>query len=585
MALGTSGLPAEGPPNLKLAQPIERVRLTNRLSAAAAYPIVLIFAPAGFGKTTALRQFLAKSKTAILLATPAAVTLEHFVSVFATSCSEFYPQMARPPHEALADKRHQVELYAAWAIANLREADCTIAIDDLQNSDDDPAISSFLVKLTEALHDRLRWVFCSRTHSNLPVTRWQAYGKADAPLSAEDLRITIRDAAELASSLNSPATLSEITKWVDQTNGFPIPITYALRASARRGTIVGVMDGTRTVTFDFLADQLWASLTLPQRAILEVAAFLPELHIHAFDSIGVDDAPETIFRLCDDIAFLALSLDGRFSMHSLFRDFIRAQVSRAGPSHQRDRIATAVKTLFATANYNNALNLLLEANDSAALIQAVEALPQVIFDPLLSKAIVAATMRYRPQELGLAMLLVQTEYWSWFGDSYRSKKYAEEILRRNGAESRHLLSAVIAISRAANFQSEDNHKNWLARMDLILDKMNEQDRTIGQAYQSVFLSRYDETKGSARALIRQIHNHIDELEPRERIDAQIAVGAALYYMGDNADALKANRDACSTALVTEDKRARALPQQLRVDVVARFRPRSGVHFRPFARCG
>ena len=72
---------------LSLPQTVStRRRVTKRLLEAATYPIVLVIAPAGFGKTTAIRHFLAQCENVILVNTPVATTLEQFIHAFARAC-------------------------------------------------------------------------------------------------------------------------------------------------------------------------------------------------------------------------------------------------------------------------------------------------------------------------------------------------------------------------------------------------------------------------------------------------------------------------------------------------------------------
>jgi DNA-binding CsgD family transcriptional regulator len=98
---------------------------------------------------------------------------------------------------------------------------------------------------------------------------------------------------------------------------------------------------------------------------------------------------------------------------------------------------------------------------------------------------------------------------------------------------------------------------WLARMPLILERLNEANRVLGHAYQASFLARFAETKQEAEELVNQVQHHIDRLDPRAKVDAQILVGSALYYVSRNDEALQVTRDAASTALALNDQRERA----------------------------
>ena len=100
---------------------------------------------------------------AVYVATPKAATLDQFVQVFARSCSAKFPEMALPPHELIASSQiaqSAVDLYATWAIFHLRDANCTIAVDDLQFADDDCSIASFLSQLADSLFVAYGFPYC-----------------------------------------------------------------------------------------------------------------------------------------------------------------------------------------------------------------------------------------------------------------------------------------------------------------------------------------------------------------------------------------------------------------------------------------
>ena len=458
--------------------------------------------------------------------------------------------MVSPPLKSavgLSDTESGLELYAAWATTHLRDARCTIAIDDLQHADQAPNVSSFLERLADSLKDHIKWVFSSRTNGSLPVTRWQAYGDADATVTAYDLRMTLDDAVDIATSMDSPATVKELAFLVEQTRGFPVPITYAIRLSARRGSAAGITEGTRSFTFGFLAKQLWASLQIHECALLEVAAFLPPIHVHDYETAGYEMASSVIFRLCDDIAFLNVTETGIFSMHDLFRDFVRLQVSLGGPKKQHKCCDSAVSILMQSRHYNEAFELLLEFGDTSKIIDAVEDHPSSITDLSVIHRVVCATERVPPAKLKLEILYIQTEHWSWFDEPHKSLQFAEELIRRLDAPSRHLLCALRSIYRIIDGRDAEEQLDWLARMSELVGRLDENDAVQAYACQASLLARFPETLKEARSLARLVQRKMNVLDSLAQVNAQIALANALHYLGDNDAALRATNEAVAVA--------------------------------------
>lgn len=528
---------------------LQRKHVLDRLKDAAAYPVTLVIAPAGFGKTTAVQQLLQSESRSIRVGTPQQSNLEQFIATFAESCSCIFPEMSAPPHEPLPARKGEstlVALYAAWAIKHLRPVGCTIFIDDLQHADSCSEVTAFLTTIIDTLKGTIRWILCSRTRSNLPIARWQAYGEADIPVNADDLRMTIEDALKLARLLKCRIAPNQIAAWVDETRGFPVPLTFAIRLASRKTTISGIMDGARALTFEFLAEQLWQSLHKEERRLLEIASFLPPLPLQAYES-HVVSAIETINRLCNEITFLTLEASGHFGMHDLFRTFVRQAVSLSGQNIRRERIKIAVQLLIDHGDHDSAIHLLLDERN----VRDAELLAESFSCRALSlqcrQRLVLTSSELRASELGPALLCLHAEYWSWLGDPGRTLHYANELVGRATAESGQLLCAIKAISGIANFESDNRHRAWLASMTGHLPRLNSTDALIATAYQSLFVARLPGKADEALSLALKVQEGLHLLNDLERIDADIAIGAALFHLGDFRAALGVNDDAVKTA--------------------------------------
>jgi DNA-binding CsgD family transcriptional regulator len=538
-----------------------RPRVLDRLSTAAAYPITLVIAPAGFGKTTAIKELLAqRAAPTIFVSTPESTTLEYFVHAFARVCSTYFPEMATPPNETNAGAQETdgtVQLMVAWACAHLRDVRCTVAVDDLQFADRDRSVAAFLARLADQTKEHISWIFSSRTRGNLPLTRWQAYGDADDPISAADLRMTLDEAISFAKALSSPATHEQLANWVALTEGFPVPLTYAIRLSSRRGTAEGIIDGTRAVAFRFLAEQIWDSLSEDERKLLEIAAFLPPLHMHEYEDAGIRNATALISQLCQNIAFLVLSPAGIFSIHDLFRDFVRRSISTMGPTEQRDRLDAAVKLLLSLGHYNDGFSLAIELGTARDVAQSTETFPSFTCDLAVTRSIVEVTEKLGLSELGLRLLELHTEHWLWIGNPKKSQRYAQEILKRPNSSSAQVLCAIRSTAKITNFQGPAAHRHWLATFPKMFSRLDEADRLQANAYQASLLARYPETQGEARSIIQAVLLELSKVSPKAHIDSLIAIACALYYLGDIEATLDINLEAAELAESLGDPRESA----------------------------
>src|SRR5579884_1358147 len=187
--------------------PIVRARVVERIASAATQRIVLIVAPAGYGKSVALRQYLETLHGVPHVRYDVQAengTLLGFVRGFADAVIGIAPAARKTLPGAYERSRSSktpgVDL-AMWMHAHIKTFTGLVVIDDLHVAENDPEISKFLVSLIERTKGRARWIIASRSSLDLPVGSWLAYGEMDLNIDEQDLRFTVdeaRDAAKAA---------------------------------------------------------------------------------------------------------------------------------------------------------------------------------------------------------------------------------------------------------------------------------------------------------------------------------------------------------------------------------------------------
>jgi ATP/maltotriose-dependent transcriptional regulator MalT len=357
---------ADGRPDLGgVFRPIDRPRVLERLATAAQYRIATIIAPAGFGKSVAVRQFIASMPSAIVYDVPPdASALIPFVRGFADALESAVPALRRSLATALDGARSSEAPgrdLAAWVATHIRTLDTLIVVDDLHNGEGDPEISRFIAALVDRTKDGPRWLFSSRSPLQLPVASWLAYGESDLVVDAVDLRFTMDEAKQSARATRVAVREEELEQILGLIDGWPAALTFALRMSTRASDLRAVSAGTREMVYRYLAEQVWHSLDDRIRGFLRTAAFLPRLETRLAVAAGFDDAASIIESLRERVAFISVLDAGVYKLHDLFRDFVQRQVHLEGDDALRAVQVSAGRLLERMGMFGEALERFSEA--------------------------------------------------------------------------------------------------------------------------------------------------------------------------------------------------------------------------------
>jgi ATP/maltotriose-dependent transcriptional regulator MalT len=341
--------------------PIPRPRVVERLQAAGRQPIVLIAAPAGYGKSVALRQYLATLTQPSLRFDlgPSHMELLGFLHGFAEAVASHAPHAATTLAGAYARSRASaspvVDL-ALWMHAHLRDFDGVIAIDDLHAGDGDVAIAAFVVALIERTKDSIGWVLASRSTTGLPVGTWLAYGDTDLAIDERDLRFSIDEAAETAEAFRVSIGRGELEELLDLTDGWPTALSFALRTSTRSSDLRSIAAGTRDIMYRYFAEQVYADFDDEERELMAVATALPSVDVAVLEKAGFDRALAIVEGLRERTAFIFAESPRVFRCHDLFREFIRRTIERDGHKRFASIHERAARALEGTGNLERALD-------------------------------------------------------------------------------------------------------------------------------------------------------------------------------------------------------------------------------------
>jgi len=282
-----------------------RRRLVDRIASAADARIAVILAPAGYGKSTAIQQFLASRSgpTIVFSARPDDEALIGFARGFLQSSAVLSRAALPSLNEAYASALRSGDpgrVLAEWVAMFLRElrAGSLIVIDDVQFGKDDPHTTRFVAVLVDETKDAVRWLIATRSAEELPLGEWLAQGDMELPVDRVDLAFTASEVRDLIMAMGSADIAGGvIDQWLSALEGWPTAIVLALASTAFGfGLLQPVL--TADDMFAVLVDRFSETLKVRERTFLKVASKLRSIDPTLFLAAGISDVNE----LCERFA-------------------------------------------------------------------------------------------------------------------------------------------------------------------------------------------------------------------------------------------------------------------------------------------
>ncbi len=365
-------------------EPVVRERLLDRFDAASAYRIVLVAAPAGFGKSVAVRHYLEHRRidhvrcvlrrehdTLLGVLGAFAAAVERIAPNMLHAYSSFYSNVEQSPTIARG--------VAQWIATMLKSYRGAIFIDDMHHARSDPRVAEMLMEVVDLTHGDVRWFFAARDPQAFPVATWLAYGAIDVPIDETDLRLTIDEAVLAARAVDASLTHDALAELLALTDGWATAFAFALRVSTRTNELAYVAHGTREMIYAFLAEQVFRSLDDADRDFLLRTAPLPALDLRVLREAEFADPHATIERLRRTTSFVIEESDRVFRYHDLFRDYVEHELRKNGARYARACDDAAAWSLQAGRTVE-ALKLYGEAGNGDAIVSILESRGAELFD-------------------------------------------------------------------------------------------------------------------------------------------------------------------------------------------------------------
>jgi LuxR family transcriptional regulator, maltose regulon positive regulatory protein len=320
---------------------VERPRLLRALHRALDCRLTLVVAAAGWGKSTAIAQWLRGAAVPFgwLSLDAADGDVTRFWRHLLTAVQQAAPDTGaalRRLEAAGADVERDVLPVAVNELTDTGR-DIVVVLDDYHLVAD-LAVHRSLAALVERAPPCLHLVIASRTDPPLPLSRLRVAGQL-ADVRADQLGFTADEAARLLAGAVAEVSPQDVTRLVERTEGWAAGLQLAgLRLAGRvdrqaRTEFIARFTGADRHVVDYLGEEVLAALPGPVHDFLLQTSVLPRLCVPLADAVtGRDDAASMLAAVEKANLFLiALDDEGRwFRYHQLFRDLLRLELDRAG---------------------------------------------------------------------------------------------------------------------------------------------------------------------------------------------------------------------------------------------------------------
>jgi LuxR family maltose regulon positive regulatory protein len=171
---------------------VDRQRLLDRLNEGLSRRLTLVLAPAGYGKTTILCQWLDSTErpSSWLSLDPLDNDLSTFAAYLLAAVRDAYPDAGENLAPLLSSPQPvPAEILADALIEDLATlpGSLILVLDDFHLVDD-PAVMALMERLIQFLPSSVHVVLCSRADSGLRIARLRASGDLVTPEQLDDVR-------------------------------------------------------------------------------------------------------------------------------------------------------------------------------------------------------------------------------------------------------------------------------------------------------------------------------------------------------------------------------------------------------------
>ncbi len=347
---------------------VPRARLIRRLNAGLAHKLTVVSAPAGFGKTTLLNEWLAALtltpapplwaalpsprgggeigvKAAWLALDEGDNDIARFLAYLIAALQTIDPAIGQASLSVLrSPQAPQAEAALTLLINEIVDVQgrLVLVLDDYHLIEAD-AIHTAVAFLLDHLPSQVQLVIATRSDPPLPLARLRARGQL-TELRQTDLRFTLDEATELlnhVTQIELPA--DSIAALTSRTEGWVAGLQMATLALQARldparpedaATFVQAFTGSNRYVLDYLAEEVFQRQPEAIQAFLLQTSLLDHLSGPLCDAVTAQTDSQSTLEHLEQANLFIIPLDDErrwYRYHRLFADLLRKRLHQTHP--------------------------------------------------------------------------------------------------------------------------------------------------------------------------------------------------------------------------------------------------------------
>lgn len=384
---------------------VQRAQLTACLEQAPGRKLLLLSAPAGYGKTTLLSAWAHESSWPVAWLTLDASDNDRtrFLTYLIHALQRIQQQVGKITLDLLTSQQPQsIEMLLVPLLNELLSAPRMVLVLDDYHLIEKQHIHELLLFFLEHLPESLSLIIATRSDPPFPLARLRALHQV-RELRTGELRFRREEsAAFLTGTMHLPLPEAAIAMLDEHNQGWITGLQLAaLSLQGQNQPPLNTLTGIHPFVFDYLAEEVMQHLSASLQTFLLKTSVLTHLHASLCDAVTEQEASQYQLELLERNNLFLTPCDVEhtwYRYHPLFAAFLQKRLSQNAPELVSDLLACAstwceqhcyldeaIQYAFAAEHYPRAAYLLarhartlLEKREVSTLLHWIEKLPDKI---------------------------------------------------------------------------------------------------------------------------------------------------------------------------------------------------------------